>query len=101
MSLIDAYVDADGREVQPYYAAFMIERGHSRVSDLMEEGGSMMEYQLWNQSMLAKFKRQKGYPQTTTSPEQHKEFQMWLEERVTDAACRNHVEGIPASSWME
>lgn len=89
-SLIDNYIDADGQQVQPYFAAYMIMQGFSRVAQAKSH-----EFIIWIRGRWVEFGR------THKIPEAHRcmhrpEFHAWLSASVTDAACRNHVEGRAA-----
>ena len=94
--LLENYIDADRLPVQPYFAAFMIERGYSRARHIFERDGNGEEYQEWNRKMWLSFKKPRGISLFSTSETDHADFLDFLENRSADFACRNHVEGIAA-----
>lgn len=94
--LLENYIDADGEPVQPYFAAFMIERGYSRAKHIFDRDGHGLEYQEWNRKMWVSFKKPRGISLLSTSEKDHADFLDFLENRSADFACRNHVEGIAA-----
>lgn len=89
-SLIDNHTDADGQPVQPYFAAYMIRQGFTRTAQAKGH-----EFIIWIRSMWVEFGRIHKIPETHWCMYRDK-FGAWLEASVTDAACRNHVEGIAA-----
>lgn len=89
-SLIDNYTDADGQPVQPYFAAYMIKQGFTRASQAKGH-----EFIIWIRARWVEFGRIHKIPETHLVMHRP-EFHAWLSACVTDAACRNHVEGIAA-----
>lgn len=89
--LIDNYRDADGEAVQPYFAAFMIEKAYSRAKHIFERDGHGLEYMEWNQARWREFCSQNGIDRDF-SHLYRAEFSEWLAARAADHAARNHVE---------
>ncbi|MFC3059489.1 hypothetical protein [Paenirhodobacter populi] len=96
--MLDNFHDADGEVVQPYFAAFMIERGYRRSKHIFERDGHGLEYQDWNRARWLEFKVPRGISLHVTSKEDHAAFKEWLELRCIDFACRNSVEGVPLAA---
>lgn len=90
---IDTYTDADGEAVQPYFAAFMIEKGYARAQEPFKRDGHTQEFTFWMADRWRDFKTQRGIQMRRTSPEDHAAFKAWLEGRCLDHLCRHHVEG--------
>ena len=83
--------DAAGEAVQPYFAAYMIERGFRVVADVRETFGNMGDYLLWNSTRWREFSapRKIDVSLRTGSSE---EFTDWLQARSIDFAARNFIE---------
>lgn len=95
MDLLSNYTDEDGKAVQPYFAAFMIEKGYTSAKHLFERDGHGLEYMLWNQDRWREFEDFTG---EIVNPRHRRarEFTAWLNDRAIDHACRNAIEGIAA-----
>ena len=82
--LLDNYIDADGEPVQPYFAAFMIERGYRRAKHIFERDGHGLEYMEWNRARWREFKIPRGISLHYTSGKDHADIQEWIEDRSSD-----------------
>ena len=91
-SLIENFRDADGQPVQPYFAAFMIERGFRTAKEAMSIHLGGFEYMTWNQARWKQFEAAHGYQ--VDGPRRHlaAQFTTWLNDRALDHAARRHVE---------
>lgn len=73
-------------EVQPYFKAFMIERGYTDTSE-----ADTTDYMEWNQDRWREFSRLRGFD-ISQRPFHREAFGEWLEARSLDFAAREHVE---------
>lgn len=75
------FTDSTGERVQPYFAAFMIERGYERAREPFERDGHNLEYMEWNGARWAEFERENGYPHDHIRSSRADEFTDWLQAR--------------------
>ncbi len=85
MSDLRNFTDADGRRVQPLFAAFMLERGYDRSSHIFERDGHGGEYLQWNDKRWAEFEHENGYPFDYFRSSRMEEFIDWLSARVSQS----------------
>jgi hypothetical protein len=84
---INSFTDANGQPIQPYYAAFMIERGYR-----IPPSGAQTDYVLWNGARWREFRALLGI--TEDQQRFHREdFRAWLQRRAHDHAARYDIEG--------
>lgn len=76
---LDAFRDTDGKEVQPYFAAFMVERGFSTVEEAMAPSGAA--FMFWIAARWRDFCSPRRIPDQNKLLFQH-EFKQWLATRV-------------------
>lgn len=90
-SVLENYRDSTGAEIQPYYAAFMIEHGFRTVEEGRNEQGNQTPYMLWIQSRWGDFQSALGISQRQRY-QYRTEFHQWLSRRALDHLARNAVE---------
>lgn len=84
---IHDFTDADGRQVQPYFAAFMIERGLKRAAELFEREGHGAEYIRWSNDRWREYRQSLGLgDETPITGRQRAEFAAYLQTRIRAAA---------------
>lgn len=91
--MLSDFRDTAGQMVQPYFAAFMLERGYRRAVEPFERDGHNCEYMEWNAARWAEFERATGRRVDSSSRVFYRsEFLDWLDARAFDHAARNFVE---------
>lgn len=90
--IINNHRDANGEAVQPYYAAFMIERGYRSLSEAKALGGSNVDYMLWINASWNEFFSSLGIKRPDFSRPYAEQFTEWLDQRATDLVARLYVE---------
>ena len=88
---IENHHDANGEAIQPYYAAFMIERGYQTLAEASAEYGNQTEYVIWNGDRWREFSRRFGVT-PEDRPYHRADFLNWLSDRALDHLARNSVE---------
>ncbi|MGN7750596.1 hypothetical protein [Sinorhizobium sp. 22678] len=88
---IGNFRDANGEAIQPYYAAFMIEKGYRTPAEAAALYRNQTEYMLWISHRWSEFEGAKGI-RHEDRPFYREEFNMWIAERALDHQARNHVE---------
>lgn len=76
MADINDFRDADGKQIQPYFAAYMIERGVARSADV-----APLDYMRWIEARWNDFRAETGRGNRVLSTAEPGEFKAWLAQR--------------------
>ena len=90
--ILDTFKDADGIPVQPYFAAFMLEKGIDRLTvPQPERANRNVEFIDWMDGRWRELEARLGFSWNQRT--QHTNDMLdWLEERAVDHVARNTVE---------
>lgn len=80
---IRSFRDADGVQVQPYMAAYMIEHGFRTCAERKEVDRGNAAYLVWNRARWAEFNADHGISSALASSPFADDFLAWLEARTT------------------
>lgn len=90
--IISNFRDINGEAVQPYYAAFMVERGYLSLEDTRAEAGSNCDFMEWVNDSWNEFFSSIGVKRPPFSRPYAEKFTEWLDCKTTDRIARLYVE---------
>lgn len=95
INVIENFHDASGKAVQPYFTAFMLERGYIRADEPFKRDGHNCEYMEWNSARWREFEHSIGQSTSDFSDFRgfyRDKFSEWLNARAIDHAARAFCE---------